>query len=224
VHHPGASYPTHIRNTIHAIRQINDFENDWKIQTNIQKFRLINIGRLKTADVIINDRRIEYKRRATILGQTFTTHGLSPQATQRRAIATKTLTRLNRFRDLSTHNKKRLYLTIVRPQLLYPIVPLNRLPKTALSKLQTVQNRGLRFIQNVRLTDRISSRRLHDMTDIPPINVYLHDRATKTWTDLKTKNRDIYERLKPDENEHRRYRFPCSYMTETDEPPQPIYK
>ena len=73
-------------------------------------------------------------------------------------MAMKTLTRLQRFRNLSEKNKRKLYLTIVRPQLLYPIIPLASISKTAHKKLQKVQNNALRFIENTTLNDRIPSR------------------------------------------------------------------
>ena len=41
-------------NTKHAIEQINNYENKWKIQTNINKFQIMNISRRNTAPVIIN--------------------------------------------------------------------------------------------------------------------------------------------------------------------------
>ena len=74
---------------------------------------------------------------------TYSTHGISPQVETRKAMAMKILTKLQRFRNLSEKNKRKLYLTIVRPQLQYPIIPLNSISKTAHKKLQKVQNKVL---------------------------------------------------------------------------------
>ena len=213
------------QNTTHAIGQLNDFENKWKIQTNVDKFNTINIARLKTDDLLVNDNALTYKKTAKILGLTFSSRGLTKQATIRQIIAKKTLHRLYRFKRLSTYSKRRLYMTIVRPQLLYPIIPLNTLSKTATAKLQTVQNAGLRFIEDVRLNDRIPSRRLHLKHDIPPINQYLHDRSIKTWKQLDANNPDIYNKIKPtNEDRHNRHSyFKCSYLTDDDARPDPIY-
>ena len=211
--------------TTYAIRQLNDFENKWKIQTNIDKFSTINIARYKTDALTINDNDLTYKRNAKILGLTFSNRGPAKQVSIRRAIARRTQYKLYRFRRLSTYNKRRLYLTIVRPQLLYPIIPLNTSSKTSISKLQTVQNAGLRFIENVKLTDRIPAWTLHERHDIPPINQYLHDRSIKTWKLLDVKNPDIFDRIKPtNEDRYNRHTyFPCSFRTDDDDRPPPAF-
>ena len=88
-------------NTKHAIEQINNYENKWKIQTNINKFQIMNVSRRNTAPVIVNRKEINYTNKAKILGMTYSTHGISPQVEIRKAMAMKTLTRLQRFRNLS---------------------------------------------------------------------------------------------------------------------------
>ena len=130
-------------NTATAIGQINDYENDWKIRTNMTKFKILKISRRKTHPVIVNDRLIDYASNVRILGMTYSSLGLKPQVTARREIANRTLNRLQRFRTLSSDNKRRLYKTIVRPQLLYPIVPLNTLSIAQIRRLQQVQNLSL---------------------------------------------------------------------------------
>ena len=106
-------------NTKHAIEQINNYENKWKIQTNINKFQIMNVSRRNTAPVIVNRKEINYTNKTKILGMTYSTHGISPQVEIRKAMAMKTLTRLQRFRNLSEKNKRKLCLTIVRPQQFY---------------------------------------------------------------------------------------------------------
>ena len=110
----------------------------------------------KTFPIITDEQIIPYPNKATVLGLTFSTSSISPpQITTYRAIAFKTLNRLQRFRNLSTHNKKRLYITIIHPQLLYPIIPLNTISHTYYKKLQQVQSKALRFIENTGLTNII---------------------------------------------------------------------
>ena len=108
------------------------------------------------------------------------------------------------LRNLSEKNKRKLYLTIVRPQLLYPIIPLNIISKTAHKKLQKVQNKALRFIENTTLNDRIISTTLHARNKLPTINTYLHRRAINVWTQLQDKNPELYDKLKPNEEDPRR--------------------
>ena len=175
-------------NTKLAIEEINNYENKWKIQTNINKFQIMNVSRRNTAPVIVNRKEINYTNKTKILGMTYSTHGMSPQVEIRKTMAMKTLTRIQRFRNLSEKNKRKLYLTIVRPQLLYPIIPLNTISKTAHKKLQIVQNKALRFIENTTLKDRIPSTTLHARNKLPTINTYLHRRAINVWTQLQDKN------------------------------------
>ena len=130
---------------------------------------------------------------------TYSTHSISPQVEIRKSMAMKTLTRLQLFRNLSEKNKRKLYLTIVRPQLLCPIIPLNSISKTAHKKLHKVQNKALRFIKNTTLNDRIPSTTVHARNKLPTINTYLHRGAINVWTQLQDKNPELYDKLKPNE-------------------------
>ena len=209
-------------NTKHAIEQINNYENKWKIQININKFQIMNVSRRNTTPVIVNRKEINYTNKTKILGMTYSTHSISSQVEIRKAMAMKTLTRLQRFRNLSEKNKRKLYLTIVRPQLLYPIIPLNSISKTAHKK---VQNKALRFIENTTLNDRIPSTTLHARNKLPTINTYLHRRAINVWTQLQNKNPELYDKIKPNEGDPRRHsRFPSTFLTTNSPEPLPIYK
>ena len=180
----------------------------------------MNVSRRNTAQVIVNRKEINYTNKTKILGMTYSTHGISPQVEIRKAMAMKTLTRLQRFRNLSEKNKRKLYLTIVRPQLLYPIIPLNSISKNAHKKLQKVQNKALRFIKNTTLNDRIPS----SINKLPTINTYLHRRAINVWTQLQDKNPELYDKLKPNEGDLRRHsRFPSTFLTTNSPEPLPIY-
>ena len=64
-------------NTKLAIEQINNYENKWKIQTNINKFQIMNVSRRNTAPVIVNWKEINYTNKTKILGMTYSTHGIT---------------------------------------------------------------------------------------------------------------------------------------------------
>ena len=69
---------------------------------------------------------------------TYSTHGIPLKLKLEKPMAIQTLTKLQRFRNLSEkQNKRKLHLTIVRPQLLYPIIPLNSISKTAKTTKQS---------------------------------------------------------------------------------------
>ena len=218
--------PPHVisQNTSHAIEQLTKYENKWKIQTNMHKFQTLNIARRTTHPIIADEQIIPYTNKATALGLTFSTRSITPQITTRRAMAMRTLNRLQRFRNLSTNNKRRLYKTIIRPQLLYPIIPLNTISHSSYRKLQQVQNKALRFIENTKRTDRIPSTTLHTRNELPAINTYIHRRAIDAWTQLHDKNPDLYDTLKPEADELTRHTyFPTSFLTAETPEPRPIY-
>ena len=136
----------------------------------------------------------------------------------------RTLNRLQRFRNLSTNNKRRLYKTIIRPQLLYPIIPLNTILHSSYRKLQQVQNKALRFIENTKRTDRIPSTTRHTRNELPAINTYIHRRAIDAWTQLHDKNPDLKDTLKPEADELTRHtHFPTSFLTGETPESRPIY-
>ena len=71
----------------------------------------------------------------------------------------------------------------------YPFVELNQTTKSNKMKLQRIQNKASRFINNVRLNDRISSRTLHDRSKLDPINV----RFAKLTRKFLYKMKNIYD-------------------------------
>ena len=177
----------------------------------------------KTHPIIADEQIIPYTNKATALGLTFSTRSITPQITTHRAMAMRTLNRLQRFRKLSTNNK-RLYKTIIRPQLLYPIIPLNTISPSSYRKLQQVQNKALRFIENTKRTDRIPSTTLHTRNELPAINTYIHRQAIDAWTQLHDKNSELYDTLKLEVDELTRHtHFPTSFLTAETPELRPIY-
>ena len=61
----------------------------------------MNISRRNTAPVIIDRKEINYTNKTKILGMTYSTQEISSQVQTRKAMAMKTLTKLQRFRNLS---------------------------------------------------------------------------------------------------------------------------
>ena len=83
--------------TERAIKQLNDFEKQWKIRTNVGKFNLVNIGRRKTATINIGNSIVPYKGEGKVLGLTLNRLGFTPQIAQRKAIAHSRLNKLYRL-------------------------------------------------------------------------------------------------------------------------------
>lgn len=207
-----------------AISQINDFEKQWKIKTNISKFKIINISRRNTVGIDTPDRYYEYTNEGKMLGLNFDTTGFSKQHRTRINIAKNNLAKLQIFRNLNLYNKRRLYNAFVRPALVYPIVPLNMIPYTQKLKMQRVQNQALRFITNTRLSQRIRSETLHNECNIEPLNQHIHRLAKKTWDTMQHTQPELYEQLVTNTPATRiNTRFPSS-RTDAEGPiPTPIY-
>jgi hypothetical protein len=213
------------KQTEHAIQQINTFENKWKILTNTNKFKIIPVSRRKTSDIYIEDQYFPYTSHGTVLGLKFSTNGFSSQITSRQAIAYKNLNKLYRFTHLSLTTKLKLYLAFVRSALLYPVIPLHTLSPTAISKLQRVQNKALRFITNTHILERVTSKTLHEQVNIPPINILLHEQAHNIWSKMFLIDLEQYNKLTfPLEHINKQHsQFKSSRIHALAPPPLPKY-
>ena len=108
------------------IRKQNAFEKQWKIKTNIDKFKIITIGFYKAPMINIDNLDIPYSTEIELLGLKFSRNNFyvkQVETSVQRANAE--LKKLQRFRLLKTKLKTRLYKTLVLPHLTYPAVSLN---------------------------------------------------------------------------------------------------
>lgn len=214
------------RNTQHAIQQIDNYQNRWKITSHKDKFKIIPISRRKTQDITIGNRTHTYTNSGKMLGLTFTTWGITKQGQIRASIAKHNLQKLYRFRKLSTRNKLKLYNSTVRSALIYPTIPLHTLSKTSVLTLQRVQNRALRFITNTKWDDFTTAQALHQQCNLPPINQLLHAHAQNTWKSFRIKLPHLYHLLKytiPEDTRRHTY-FPSSLQLAEGPLPEPVYK
>ena len=74
-------------------------------------------------------------------------------------------------------------MALVRPIMEYPSVQINNANTTNIIKLQRLQNTATRFIANYARTDKKSSKYLHEITKMEPMNIRLN----------KLKNKLIYK-------------------------------
>ena len=214
------------QNTSHAIENINRFEAKWKIQTSQSKFTLISHSRRKRQTVIANDTEIDYSNHGKILGLNIKTFSNSNHPKIRAAIGYSALSKLQRFRALiSPILKIRLIKSIIIPTLVYPQIPQNTLPPTSMIKLQRVLNNSLRFATNTTYRDRISSRSLHQLLKIDPINITIHNQAKSLWNKIATNHPALYqtlhERMPNTQNQH--YHFKSSRIKAEGPTPRPIF-
>ena len=141
----------HKRHIEEEIQKQNEYEREWKIKTNIQKFVIITIGFYKAPKIEIDNREIEYATEARLLGLHFRRNNFfTKQVTLNTHKARAELRKLYRFRLLKKKLKVRLYKTLILPLLTYPVIPLNACSKTQIMKLQRIQNDAIRWICNER--------------------------------------------------------------------------
>ena len=123
----------------------------------------------------MQDRDIQNTPVGKVLGLTITSTGYTRHYKQRQNIARAQLGLLYRFRNLNKANKRKLYLTLVRSKLIYPTIPTHTASKNAAFKLTKNPKQGKRFITGFTLNDCFSSKRLHIIARIEPINTTLHE-------------------------------------------------
>ena len=227
VFHPGrSSHMLNIR-TGREIHRVNTYEAEWKIQTNMAKFTAIPIVTRNPAPLLVEDELVDFRPRGSLLGLKVSSHGYKIHITQRVAQAREALNTLQRFRDLSSDLKLRLVKTLVIPVLTYPPVPTHAMSRTAISRLQKVQNAALRFTYNVKWQDFVSNEELHMMASLQPINIRLHEMAEKVWRKLGSQEGDLYlalQRLHADAPGRQHHLFPRSLLRLEREPdPEPCY-
>lgn len=186
------------KKTINAINKLEaeltstqEWEQNWKIKTSVEKCKINYTGTIITSinnygGVILNNSQIPISNPIKILGYNLSnTLSDNMHINSITAKAKQNLSRLYRFYSAPPYVKKRLYLTLIRPILEYPILEIYKTTKINLQKLQRVQNKGLRYICHVSLRDRIPSKNLHEIHNIDAINVRVNKLAKKTFYKLK---------------------------------------
>lgn len=171
--------------TSREIENINDYERKNKIRTNMIKFAVLPIGRRKLGNVTVDGDHYEYQVGGRVLGLKVSTQGFIPHITDRIQKAKAAMGRLYRFRNLNKKNRKKLYMALVRPLLLYPAVPMHLASDSQMKRLQKVQNAGIRFVTGTSLRERRRMSELHLAEAIEPINTTLQGRARRLWERMR---------------------------------------
>ena len=109
--------------TAREIKRISDYEKKWKIKTNINKFNILSISKLKPDPIIVEGRRINFANESKILGLTLKRTGIMQHVTNRIKLAKAQSTKMKRFIRLKESTKLHLYKALIRPLMEYPIIP-----------------------------------------------------------------------------------------------------
>ena len=185
----------HVNIITRHIKRINEYEKKWKIQTNQLKFNIITLGKRNPLPIRVNNMDIRPITSGKFLGLHISKYGYSKHINHRKGLAEIALNSILKFSALSPETKRKLYLTIVRSTLTYPIVPLNSIKKTNMIKIQRIQNRATRWITNYSRLDRKTSKFLHEKSNLIPINEFLNIQADKTFERLLITNPEDTQKL-----------------------------
>ena len=208
-----------------AITNINTYETQWKIRTNINKFHIIPAARRNPPLITINNTDIPYTYTGTMLGVHMNTHGTSIHARERARRAKSALARLKRFSSCTTQTKLQLYKTLIRPILEYPPIPLVTNSLHQQINIQRVQNRALRWVDNTTYPYTHTIQQLHHKYNIEPMNTRIHTRAKNIWDKLHENNDELYTHIHEiHTNTHRHHGWwPRSLPICLRETPPPLY-
>lgn len=173
------------------LKQTQLWENKWGIKCNPQKCTLAVTGTQpelinRHGQVKINNIHIPIKRSVKILGYHLANSVHSCLHINNTITKAKiNLSKLKRFSSAPTNIKKHLYKALIRPILEYPCYPLSLTNITNKRKLQSVQNKALRFILDIQLKDRVKTQLIHDKLKIDPLNIHTHKLAAKCVNQIR---------------------------------------
>ncbi|MEL7079661.1 MAG: reverse transcriptase domain-containing protein, partial [Cyanobacteria bacterium J06582_2] len=193
--YPGRGREMMARLTKGEIENINQYEKQWKIQTNQGKFKILKISNITGNEIIINNNIIDYSRSIVTLGLEITRSGIATHIQQRIGKARAVNNKLRRFSGLSIKIKLHLYKALVLSVLEYPTVPLCIISKTSMLKLQRVQNQCIKTITRTEEENRnLTMKQLHEKYNMEPLNVRFWNRAKNIWEKLRTTNEDLVQK------------------------------
>ena len=128
--------------------------------------------------------------------------------------------------SLNLKAKLHLVKALIIPTLTYPCTPLNTCSPAKFWELQSILNRTLKWVFNVRYPEVFTAKALMEKAKLKPINIIIYNQAKRIWdkiesgeaADLATFN--SINNL-PTEKSHAW--FPSSYMRAQKDEPPPIY-
>ena len=226
VKYPGKSREMLARKTEREIKNINQYEQDWKIQTNRNKFKILMASRLKGGNITIDNEIIEYSNKINILGLQISRTGIGLHIKERIGRAREAFNKIKRFGDLTVNIKLHLYKALIRSIIEYPMVPMCTMSRTNMLKVQSFQNKCLKYItatdhQNANLTNE----EIHIKYQIDPFNIRLWKSGQKVWRKLEVHNpeltRQSMELNEENTRDHYWWNRIGKYVANSE--PQPIY-
>ena len=205
----------HNENVKNEIIKQNQYEQKWKISTNLKKIELLAIGNRIMPSIDINGEITHYKQKIKLLGMWIKYNNFFAEQVKCNAgRANEELQKIRRFRYLKKKLKVRLYKTLVLPHLTNPAAPLNMISNAQMKILQTVQNKAIRWIcQNYR---GCNIEEQEQRLKIEPIKDRIKRLAEGIWNKLEEIDTEMLQNtLEIDYNNHHSW-FRSSYASTFD--------
>ena len=179
----------------------------------MNKFQIIHIGIKVFPPIEIDNNIIPITRNATLLGLKFSNYNFfTKQINSNKARANAELKKLYKFRYLNKKLKLRLYKALVLPLLTYPTIPLNACSKSQIRKLQTVQNKAIKWICNEYWPIRCPLQQRHEELKLEFLNERLKRLAEGVWHKISEENAPFLQDTLAISPLEPHSWFPSSYM------------
>lgn len=224
ISHHGASKQFLQRKTIRAIKEVNEFEQKWKIKTNNNKFQILHISKRNPLPINIDQTQLNYVRETTILGMKLKSTGFSGHVKQQRLKASINLRKLRRFKNLNPRLKLHLYKALILPIIDYPPIPYNTIKPTNWKSLQALQNKALRWINGDAPPYNTTVEQLHEIYNLKPLNIRNFRLAYNAWEKIRAEFPEETEVYETTEYARTHAWWPLAYIPANAVEPRPIYK
>ena len=166
-------------------------------------------------------------RTATLLGLTVSRASFTSRHIKRICnLAKLELSKLYSLQGLNSKCKKILVNSLIISRLTYPITPLNTASLSGITKLQSIQNRALKFILKARWQDMLTAKELHIRSKMTPLNQIIHRRSKDVWDKIMSgtaADLNIATEIIRIPYSAPKKRFPSSYERSRKRLPPPIY-
>ncbi|KAK4327634.1 hypothetical protein Pmani_001907 [Petrolisthes manimaculis] len=161
---------------------VSQWESHWRVQTNPTKSQLtfFNIKTQAPRPLTLSSHDnirtpIPISNTCTVLGLNIDNHiHMHKHALSITAKAKYQLGRLQRFYNTDTKTKLHLYKTLIRPLISYSPLSVSLTATTHQKNLQIIQNKALRWAHKIHWQDFTTNEEIHAITNMPPVNTYLH--------------------------------------------------
>ena len=144
------------------------------------------LGNIPKQSILIENIKLDYSKKATILGLNFTSRNFfKAQVDENIRKAKAESSKLYKFRYLKRNLKTRLYKSKVLPHLTYASVPLNICSQTQIKRLQKIQNKAIRWITNTYYPNTYNIEEQQELLKIEPISNRINRLAKNIWYQIE---------------------------------------